>query len=73
MYPLLRLCSDVSIYDLADDWLINQSNNNILEITINGYDATDPELQKLHLDYYDHDLDIWINSANVVEKSEVDR
>jgi trimeric autotransporter adhesin len=43
-------CSPVEIFTPSNNWLINDDNNNILQITYGGYDANNPKLRNIGLE-----------------------
>ncbi|WNJ20087.1 T9SS type A sorting domain-containing protein [Pontibacter sp. G13] len=44
-------CSDVTLTDPGDNWLVNQNSNNILPVTFSGYDLNNPFLEQVALQY----------------------
>jgi len=44
-------CSPVSLQAPQDNWHVNQSNLDTLAVIINGYDYTNPQLNKIGLEY----------------------
>ncbi|MCF8412881.1 MAG: LamG domain-containing protein, partial [Melioribacteraceae bacterium] len=47
----LKPCSDVNINSLDDDWLLTSSDEDILNVTLDGYNKWDEELMELKLQY----------------------
>lgn len=42
-------CSNVSLVNPVQNWLVNQNSNNILHVTFSGYDVNNPLLESLTL------------------------
>ena len=53
-------CSPVSLVDFGDNWVINISNEDSLNITLTDYDLEDQYLQELRLEYKLHGTNQWI-------------
>jgi hypothetical protein len=57
-------CSQVSLKDPGDNWLVKASNNNRLFVVFSNYDASNPKLQELQLEYREAGRE-WLPAATV--------
>lgn len=44
-------CSSVDIFEPENNWLVNQSNENILQVVLNGYSSSNQYLESLLIEY----------------------
>ncbi|MCD4734473.1 MAG: Ig-like domain-containing protein, partial [Bacteroidales bacterium] len=58
-------CSDVTIYDPANNWLINQSDNNLMQVIITDYDINNPNLTAIKFQHTKLGEYSWITDASV--------
>jgi hypothetical protein len=56
-------CSPIGIYTPSDNWLVNQANNDTLVVIFSGYNASNPELMDIGLEYR-HPGGAWILATN---------
>lgn len=62
-------CLKPIITSPQNNWVINQDNNNVLDITITGYSLENDELQSLALYYFDPDTNDWIIIESVLREN----
>jgi hypothetical protein len=67
----LEPCSEVDLGFPLQDWVLTPESGNILNITTNGYDTSDPDLELIRVQYRRSQGDgAWINIAEL-EKEEL--
>ncbi|WNJ17515.1 T9SS type A sorting domain-containing protein [Pontibacter sp. G13] len=64
-------CSDVTLVEPTDGWLVNQASNDELAINFSGYDLNNPYLESLTLQYREPG-DTWVDAFTVSIDSIVD-
>ena len=62
-------CSPVSIMAPDNNWVINQANNNVLQVTITDYDVTNSQLQTVSLEYSPDFGSNWIEAYSIPKDS----
>nr|NQU91957.1 right-handed parallel beta-helix repeat-containing protein [Bacteroidota bacterium] len=62
-------CSPVSILSPNNNWIVNQANNNILQVTITDYELTNTQLQAVSLEYSPDFGSNWIEVYSIPKDS----
>ena len=60
-------CSPISIQSPNNNWVVNQASNNILPVTITGYDTLNPDLHSVGLEYYSGGY--WNEAFSILKES----
>lgn len=67
----LTECSNVSVINPPDNWLVNQNSNDQLTVDFSGYDRNNPFLQSLTLQYRELG-DGWLDGPSIPKDSLVE-
>lgn len=62
-------CSSVSIFSPIDNWLVNQSDNNVVQIVLSDYSTNNSYLESLIIEYRRYGQE-W-NIAAIIDESEL--
>jgi hypothetical protein len=62
-------CSPVSIFSPGDNWVVNQTSNHILPVTITGYDTTNTQLVAIALEYSANSGNTWTEVTSIPRAS----
>ena len=58
-------CSPISLMTLTDNWVINETNDNLLSIYVNNYDLSDINLRELGIQFRQTGTNNWIPATSL--------
>jgi len=58
-------CSPINLMTLTDNWVINETNNNLLPIYVNNYDLSDVNLRELGIQFRQVGTNNWIPATSI--------
>ncbi|MCB0687123.1 MAG: Ig-like domain-containing protein, partial [Saprospiraceae bacterium] len=63
-------CSDIVLGNVADDWLINSTSNNMMNINLSGYDLN-TTINEVRLEYAPTGSNSWLPSNIILSKNDL--